>query len=235
MTSAARESEIQRIQSVYAARSGERDRYGLFNNGQMILSQERERDILRLLRRQIPSLERQSILEVGCNSGIGLLDWIRWGANPSHMRGIDILEDRLDEARHRLPKSVALALESGDALSSADASFDIVVQSTVFSSILDRPLQEAIAREMLRVLKPQGFILWYDFFVNNPWNAQVRGISRSDIRALFPGTRIRFYRSTTLSPLVRALAPVSETLCLALSTLPFLKTHWLALITKENS
>ena len=36
-------------------------------------------------------------------------------------------------------------------------------------------MKQAVAEEMLRVLKPQGLILWYDYHVNNPWNKDVRG------------------------------------------------------------
>lgn len=41
-----------------------------------------------------------------------------------------------------------------------DESFDIVMQFTVFTSILDSEMKQNIAREMLRVIKPDGIILW---------------------------------------------------------------------------
>jgi len=40
-----------------------------------------------------------------------------------------------------------------------EESFDIVMQFTVFTSILDEYMKKSIAREMLRVLKPDGIIL----------------------------------------------------------------------------
>jgi len=57
-----------------------------------------------------------------------------------------------------------------------DGSFDIVMQFTVFTSILDREVKKAVATEMLRVLKADGIILWYDYHMNNPKNPDVKGI-----------------------------------------------------------
>jgi len=39
-----------------------------------------------------------------------------------------------------------------------DESFDIVMQFTVFTSILDNEMKIRIAKEMLRVLKPKGIL-----------------------------------------------------------------------------
>jgi hypothetical protein len=50
------------------------------------------------------------------------------------------------------------------------------MQFTVFTSILDKDMKRNIAAEMLRVLKPKGVIIWYDYFVNNPKNSDVRGV-----------------------------------------------------------
>jgi hypothetical protein len=54
---------------------------------------------------------------------------------------------------------------------------------------------------MLRVLRPGGRILWYDFFRNNPTNPNVRGVGAAEIRALFPGRRIELRRVTLAPPL----------------------------------
>jgi len=41
-------------------------------------------------------------------------------------------------------------------------------------------MKKKIAGEMLRVLKPSGFILWYDYHMNNPKNPDVRGLRKGD-------------------------------------------------------
>jgi hypothetical protein len=43
---------------------------------------------------------------------------------------------------------------------------------------------------MLRILKPGGAILWFDFRVNNPANPHMCGVAAREIRSLFAGCEI---------------------------------------------
>ena len=72
----------------------------------------------------------------------------------------------------------------------ADGDYDLVMQSTMFASILDKQMKVQIAREMLRVLRLKGYILWCDFRVDNPSNPDVRGIRAKEVRDLFPTCRM---------------------------------------------
>jgi SAM-dependent methyltransferase len=111
--------------------------------------------------------------------------------------------------------------------------FDLVLQSTVFTSVLDSSMKQQIASEMLRVVKRDGFILWYDYHVNNPWNTDVQGVKRQEISQLFPGCLIKLQRITLAPPLVRLLAPYSWLACYLLGKVPWLCTHYLGVIWKE--
>lgn len=120
-------------------------------------------------------------------------------------------------------------LRVGDAceLPWADAMFDVVTQFTLFTSILDTGVKRRIASEMLRVLKPDGMILWYDFRYNNPRNANVRGIEAKEVRQLFPGCGVTLEK-VTLAPLIaRWVVPVSWLAALVLEKIPVLRTHYL--------
>lgn len=227
--------EIERIQSVYSKRSSFDPKYSFFNSGQLFISQERERDLLKTLKESgVLDLRGLSILEVGCGTGIGVLDWIRWGADANSLSGVDILKDRLDIAKCRLPNSCRIIEASADKLPFANETFDIVIQSTVFSSILDDTLQMKISQEMSRVLKSNGIIIWYDFCFNSPRNPDVRGVSQVRVKELFPQCSINGFKTGTLSPLVRVLAPISQGLCYLASWLPFLKTHYVAVLRKKK-
>ncbi|MGH7783884.1 MAG: methyltransferase domain-containing protein, partial [Candidatus Binatia bacterium] len=114
----------------------------------------------------------------------------------------------------------------------SDNKFDLVLQSTVFTSIIDQNLKRRVAAEMLRVVKPDGLILWYDYHVNNPWNPDVRGVKRHEIYQLFSNCRIDLERITLLPPLARALAPYSYLACYLLEKFPPLCTHYLGVIRK---
>ena len=87
---------------------------------------------------------------------------------------------------------------------------------------------------MLRVLKPAGAIIWYDFRVDNPRNPNVRGIGAREIRSLFPGCAVRLSRVTLAPPIARAFVRLSWPLALMLESVPFLRTHYLALIRKAS-
>jgi SAM-dependent methyltransferase len=114
------------------------------------------------------------------------------------------------------------------------ASFDLVLQSMLFTSILDETMKRAVAGELLRVLKPQGLILWYDYHANNPWNPDVKGVKKPEIQALFPGCRIKLQSITLAPPLSRALAPYSFLLCFLLEKIRILNTHYLGCIRKTD-
>jgi hypothetical protein len=93
-------------------------------------------------------------------------------------------------------------------------------------------LKRRAAAEMIRVVTQDGIILWYDYRVNNPWNRDVRGVKRSEIKKLFPDCRMELQRMTLLPPLARWLAPYSILGCFALEKLPLLRTHYLGVIRK---
>lgn len=227
------ELEETRIKSVYGKRQGA-FRYSWFNQAHLYRIQELERDILAVLRsRNFSHLHDTKILEIGCGTGQWLREFIKWGASPDSVTGIDILPDRVAKARQLCPSGVQIHHGNAARLSFSDANFDLVFQFTVFSSISDMPVKEMVAREMLRVLKEGGLILWYDFFLNNPSNPDVRGIPKREIAHLFPGCRIEFRRVSLAPPLCRLLAPYTWWGCYALERIRLCNTHYLAVIKPD--
>jgi len=195
--------------------------------------QERERRLLKLLKGYgFASLKEKKILEIGCGTGYWLREFIKWGALPENVTGIDLLPDRVTRARRLCPAAVSIQCASAAQLPFANQRFDLVLQSTVFTSILDPDLKQRVAAEMMRVVKQKGLIVWYDYHVNNPWNNDVRGVNRREITQLFPACRIDIQRITLLPPLARLLAPYSYLGCYLLEKLPPLCTHYLGVIRK---
>lgn len=224
--------EIERIRAEYETRSREipSDLYSWHRPEIQYWQAQTARACARLLQKSgaFPLVE-SAILDVGCGNGQWLTEFLQWGAKAANLHGIDLLEERIACARTRLP---GVDLRCGDArhLPWPDQLFDLVTQFTVFSSIPDGDFQRAVASEILRVLRPGGRILWYDCRYSNPSRAAVRGLSRSDIRRLFPDCVIDFAATTLAPPLSRAIARHSWGLAAILESLGFTCTHLAAVI-----
>jgi len=229
-------AEAERIAAEYARRGATipPDRYSPATPAQLLLRQARERAVLAALRRagMLPLTGRR-ILDVGCGVGQWLADFETWGADRAGLAGIDLLGDRVEAARARLTPGADLHEGDASRLPWPAAQFDVVLQSTVFSSILDPPMRTAMAGEMARVLAPGGVILWNDFFVDSPSNRAVRGVRRREVAALFPGFRVELRRVTLAAPIARAIAPRSQLAAIALEALRVFDTHYLGVLRRS--
>jgi len=135
------------------------------------------------------------VFEMGCGRGRVLAEFLNFGASPRNIFGMDLLVDRLVRAHEQLPASRFINAD-GQNIPYPSRSFDLVLQYTALSSILDPQIRQRVAQEMLRVLrspdpalgKPGGIILSYDFWLN-PTNPQTRGIRPAEIKRLFPDCR----------------------------------------------
>jgi ubiquinone/menaquinone biosynthesis C-methylase UbiE len=208
--------------------------YSWFNGANLFRVHELERRILLLLQRSgFQSLREKKILEVGCGSGYWLREFAKWGGSPHNMVGIDLVPARTQEARQLCPQGMILERGNAAELTFPESAFDLVLQFTVFSSILDFATRQKAASEMLRVVKPDGLIIWYDFFVRKPGNHAVRAITRAEIYRLFPRCLIDLHRISLAPPLARVLAPYSWLACYLLERSRLLNAHYLGVIRKS--
>jgi SAM-dependent methyltransferase len=228
--------ETVRIKEAYARRDSlDKGRlYSRLNPSALFIYQERERAIMDALSANgFDELSETRVLDVGCGTGETLRDFIKYGASPENLSGIDLLPDRIERACSLSP-GIDLRAGNAETLPYADSSFDIVLSFMVFSSVLDGTMKRRIAGEMTRVLREPGIVIWYDFHVNNPRNPDVRGIKKSEISSLFPGCGVSLKRIVLAPPLLRVIAPRSLLLCHLLQGLKILNTHYLGVIKKKD-
>jgi SAM-dependent methyltransferase len=226
-------SEADAVIARYARRDAGDARYSPQRPEVLHALQERQRAMLgQLAQAGQTDLSRLELVEVGCGAGGNLLELLRLGFVPRRLTGIELLPERLAMAREVLPAS--LRLIAGDALHAplAEASYDVVYVSTVFSSLLDDAARQRLAACIWQWLKPGGAVLWYDFVPDNPRNPDVRGVPLAQVRALFPQGRLRSRRVTLAPPLARVLARLHPALLPLANALPLLRTHRLAWIGK---
>lgn len=228
------QNEVEKIAERYERRkSVVGGRYARFNPEVIAGTQERQRALVSLLKTQgIADLAGLDVLEIGCGSGSNLQELLLLGAKPENLVGNELLSERLEQARHMLPHAVRLFPGDASELPFEEASFDIVYQSTVFSSILDDELQCRIAEAMWRWVRPGGGVLWYDFTFNNPANPDVRGVPLKRVRELFPQGRISVRRVTLAPPISRRVVRVHPAMYGVFNALPLLRTHVLCFIQK---
>lgn len=229
------DTEVDRIRTEYERRAREIpvDSYAWSKPWNLLFHQHVVRGCIRMLERaKLYPLAGREILDVGCGDATWLLEFAQWGADPRLLRGIDLSANRIEGARQRLPQT-DLRIGSASELPWPDESFDLVTQYTAFTSILDSDLRRVAAAEMLRVLRPSGAILWFDFRCNNPRNDKVRKVGARELRSLFPDCEFELEPILLAPPVARFVTRCSWALAECLNVFPFLRTHYLGLIRKS--
>lgn len=175
------------------------------------------------------ALEEAHVLDVGCGDGGWLRLLVELGAAPPNLTGMDLSQSRIDAAGRAHPGIRWLVID-GENLPSADGQFDMVLQATVFSSILDEALAARLAGEMWRVTKPGGYVLWTDLLHGDP--ARLRAYPLESVRRLFPAARLVYQRRaypTYFRTLYR-----HPRLCRLLSSLSDARAEYLVAVLKKD-
>ncbi len=226
-------TEPERIRRYYLERlaTDEGQRYSLFRRAHLYTVQSIERDLLSLLVEVgLTELGDRRILDVGCGDGSWIHRLVLYGATPANIVGVDLLPEHIGVASALVPGS-GLLCANAERLPLASEAFDVILQFVTLSSILDKQARRRAAREMLRVLKPGGTIVCYDF-IFNPLNRQTRGLPQRDYHRLFPGCSLHFHRVTLAPPITRYAERLSWILCEMLEKIVFFRSHYLVVITK---
>ncbi|WP_169516616.1 class I SAM-dependent methyltransferase [Kaistia adipata] len=203
----------------------------LANRGFRRLWQERNDALAQLLSTRLEKpLSEYRILDFGCGTG-SVTHWLDLqGASPDRLTGVDIQRDRIAKARESYPH-LAFVEASGERLPFAAGQFDIALAFTVFSSILDPFVAKRVATEMTRVLATDGgMIIWYDMRYPNPSNPNLRAMTRSRIRHLFPTLDAELAPLTLLPPVAERLGPLTDALYPPLAAIPVLRSHYFGLL-----
>jgi SAM-dependent methyltransferase len=153
------------------------------------------------------------VLDVGCGSGATWYQLFRLGVKPHNTVGIDVQSDRLKHIGEHYPQATVLFADASQ-MPLADESFDLVYESTLFATLSERSLRQRVASEMIRVCKPNGYLLLVDWRVRNPFDAGSGKLNRRELQQLFgAGTTTRLLavaRGALIPPLGRLLSAYAE-------------------------
>lgn len=110
-------------------------------------------------RRLHPVGAGDSVLDVGCGTGMQLAGYVDQGAD---CHGIDLSPAMLEVAAQTLGDTVELTLGSATSMPYADDRFDLVLASLMLHE-LPPGTRSAVLGEMSRVVRPGGRVLITDF------------------------------------------------------------------------
>jgi SAM-dependent methyltransferase len=217
-------TDEERIRAAYAnyGRSGRNSLWDLTNEGYARLVRERDAVISDLLTRSVRDGPAR-VLDVGCGDG-RLGQVVNDVAPGADYAGIDLLPDQIEQARALVPEG-EFEVGSVDRLPYPDAAFDVVVAMTLFSSIQSRTMEVSGASEIGRVIRPGGWLIWFDLRYDNPSNAAVHGLSERRVAELFPGWHRELRSFTLLPPIARRLGRTTSVLYPPLHAIPPLRSH----------
>jgi ubiquinone/menaquinone biosynthesis C-methylase UbiE len=134
----------------------------LRNPGVLFQNLAFEKSVVEALRRLGVDRHSWKILDVGCGAGFSLLRLLYHGLSPERLYGIDIAENRIALGRKRFP-ALNLTLGDASAMDYAPDSFELAMESTMFIQVTDEAMSQGIASEMIRVVKPNGYIMLTDW------------------------------------------------------------------------
>lgn len=154
------------------------------NPGVMFQLLAMESAVVRALRVAALDLSNAKILDVGCGGGSNTSQLLRLGAAIKNLTGIDIFPERLEAAKSIYPNARWV---QGDAsrMGFSDREFDLVAEFTMFATLPDEELSARIAAEMLRVCKPEGYLLLVDWRTPKPGDANYSALTRARLKRLF--------------------------------------------------
>lgn len=225
--------DAERVRQVYSSRTRT---YDSLDVAILARRQELERAIARIFRRQFAGrMNSVKLLEVGAGQGTNILTFLKLGLSPANLYANELLPDRLAVLERLLPRDAHLLPGNALDIEPCPAAFDVVCQSLVFSSILDRDVQASIAAKMWSLVAAGGGVLWYDFTYDNPRNHDVRGVSLARVAELFPQAAIEARRVTLAPPLASVVTTLHPALYSVVNCVPLLRTHIVCWLQKPAS
>ncbi|MGL4599579.1 MAG: hypothetical protein ACRCYO_18790, partial [Bacteroidia bacterium] len=222
---------IDEIRQTYANRKNDPRvmEQGTFTHFITSIVREREALYAQVLKQTFTDLSKIKLLEIGAGGGHNLHFFHQLGIPMENLFANELLEDRQTMIRERFPQMTLFAGDARDIDESMQ--YDVIFQSTVFTSLPTDTLRNEIAVKMIRLVKPNGLILSYDFRYNNPNNKNVRAFTKKQIQETFgKNAAIQFYPVTLAPPIGRRIGKLYT---IVNTLFPFLRSHLIAAIRKH--
>lgn len=147
-----------------------------------------EEELTRLFREERIELAGKKIIEAGCGTGEKTRLLIELGAGPRDIHAFDKEPENVARAAATI-NGPSFAVADGRDLPYPDRTFDAAVLFLYMSVLEPAGVRPRAAAEIRRVLKEDGFVLWYD--TTESGGGYLWGLGKSEIRGFFPGYKAR--------------------------------------------
>jgi ubiquinone/menaquinone biosynthesis C-methylase UbiE len=216
---------VQRAYDGYGASAEKQRSWDAANPGNAAIRDELARAVSAIAVRELRSA--RAVLDIGCGSGWWLQRLARRTDLNAQLHGLELLPERIETARRRVPLAV---LSAGDAreLPYIDDAFEVVTLFTVLSSMGGRDDVEPALHEARRVLAPGGVLIMWEPRLPNPRNKNTQLITRRLLRSALGGEHVESRTITLLPALARRLGARTERLYPRLARIAPLRSHRLS-------
>lgn len=153
-----------------------------------------EKELLKyFFSRNIPEFNRKKVLDVGTGAAEILFFFLKHGITLKNIFGLELLLLRAEKVKKKYGFFQFLNA-NGENIPFADKCMDIITLTYVFSSIIEDKMCYNIGKEMLRVIKDDGIIIWYDSYGGKKLSENTRSYKENDIKQFFPDCEYEFKR-----------------------------------------
>lgn len=227
------ENNIENIYDEYLKNDKTKKKWSNKNHGNKLHYEERFEKVKLLMEKNNFNIKKSRILDLGCASGNFTESLLKIGIERKNITGIDCRRKSIENAISKFPK-INFKLMDAKNLKFNNSSFDCIIIFTLFSSVLSFDDRLKIATEVKRVLRPNGFIIYYDLRINNPFNKNNIGINKKELFRLFPEMKIDFFEITLMPPIARNLGFGTRFLYPILTKFSFLNSHYICQLKVNN-
>jgi ubiquinone/menaquinone biosynthesis C-methylase UbiE len=162
-----------------------------------------------------------------------LAEEVRVRGSALQWTGVDLRSEAVARAAGLHPWATFLEAPADD-LPFKQSAFDVVVCSVLFSSLPSRSMERNVAQEITRVLRPGGWLVWYDLRYSNPANPEVHAVTQRRLAELFNGWHSELRLLTLLPPVTRRLGRLTAIAYPALHLFPPLRSHLLGRLQRPT-
>lgn len=168
--------------------------YSLRNPIGLYIRQSIERELIGVFNRYGIYLNNRKVLDIGCGSGYWLRFFAEIKGTAKDLVGIDLLAHRIAKAKE-VNSGLDLKVASATNLPFPGNHFDFISQFDAFEHLLDNLSLKKAAEEVSRVLKKDGYFLWFELLpFENTASDLSRGYSFKEVQELFSKFEIIYFK-----------------------------------------